>query len=318
MLRRRRTVQLRRRSSRPIPRRPSQQHARVRGDRGRRRSPRDRARPARRSAKATSRTSRRRAAQTVRARPANSSSLQSSHDQAALVRPARRRARPGRPRRGGDRRLPAASRAPAADAPAAKGSTTSPSNGGLRISPRPVYGGALLGSRNVVLSDADRVVGRVTRRSELARVCGSDRGDGVAVGNPARRLAGGQDSSHPAHRPRWNGRRVDGAQRGDAGRGRGQDARSGASARRPTTSVSVARRGSRRPSRIATSSASSTSSTSADGTLGLVMELLRGGTLEACMRERGPLSIDARASPSPPRSCRRCTTCTRRASSIAT
>ena len=28
----------------------------------------------------------------------------------------------------------------------------------------------------------------------------------------------------------------------------------------------------------------------ADGTLGLVMELLRGGTLEACMRERGPLS----------------------------
>ncbi len=27
-----------------------------------------------------------------------------------------------------------------------------------------------------------------------------------------------------------------------------------------------------------------------DGTLGLVMELLRGGTLEACMRERGPLS----------------------------
>jgi eukaryotic-like serine/threonine-protein kinase len=28
----------------------------------------------------------------------------------------------------------------------------------------------------------------------------------------------------------------------------------------------------------------------ADGTLGLVMELLRGGTLEACMRERGPIS----------------------------
>ena len=28
----------------------------------------------------------------------------------------------------------------------------------------------------------------------------------------------------------------------------------------------------------------------ADGTLGLVMELLRGGTLEACMRERGPLT----------------------------
>ena len=28
----------------------------------------------------------------------------------------------------------------------------------------------------------------------------------------------------------------------------------------------------------------------ADGTLGLVMELLRGGTLEACVRERGPLS----------------------------
>jgi serine/threonine-protein kinase len=28
----------------------------------------------------------------------------------------------------------------------------------------------------------------------------------------------------------------------------------------------------------------------ADGTLGLVMELLRGGTLEACMRERGPMS----------------------------
>jgi eukaryotic-like serine/threonine-protein kinase len=28
----------------------------------------------------------------------------------------------------------------------------------------------------------------------------------------------------------------------------------------------------------------------ADGTLGLVMELLRGGTLEVCMRERGPLS----------------------------
>lgn len=27
-----------------------------------------------------------------------------------------------------------------------------------------------------------------------------------------------------------------------------------------------------------------------DGTLGLVMELLRGGTLEACMRERGPIS----------------------------
>ncbi len=28
----------------------------------------------------------------------------------------------------------------------------------------------------------------------------------------------------------------------------------------------------------------------ADGTLGLVMELLRGGTLEACMRERGPIT----------------------------
>src|SRR3954470_8044320 len=27
-----------------------------------------------------------------------------------------------------------------------------------------------------------------------------------------------------------------------------------------------------------------------DGTLGLVMELLRGGTLESCMKERGPLS----------------------------
>jgi len=78
----------------------------------------------------------------------NQSSLQSSHDQAALFGPLGIGLGVVGLAAAGTgvylllRRAPASS---GADAPPAKGSTTSPSSGGIRISSRPVYGGAVLG-----------------------------------------------------------------------------------------------------------------------------------------------------------------------------
>ncbi|MDB5216116.1 MAG: hypothetical protein JWO86_4043 [Myxococcaceae bacterium] len=77
---------------------------------------------------------------------AQQSSLQSSHDQAALFGPLGIGMAVVGLAAAGTGVYLLLRRAPAAEAPPAKGTTTtSPSNGGLRISTRPVYGGALLG-----------------------------------------------------------------------------------------------------------------------------------------------------------------------------
>jgi hypothetical protein len=75
----------------------------------------------------------------------NQSSLQSSHDQAALFGPLGIGLGVVGLAAAGTGVFLLLRRAPAADAPPAKGTTTSPSNGGIRITTRPIYGGALLG-----------------------------------------------------------------------------------------------------------------------------------------------------------------------------
>ena len=76
---------------------------------------------------------------------ADRSSLQSSHDQAALFGPLGIGLGVVGLAAAGTGVFLLLRRAPATEAPPAKGSTTSPSSGGIRISPRPIYGGGLLG-----------------------------------------------------------------------------------------------------------------------------------------------------------------------------
>jgi hypothetical protein len=75
----------------------------------------------------------------------NQSSLQSSHDQAALFGPLGIGLGVVGLAAAGTGVFLLLRKPPAPDAAPAKGSTTSPSNGGIRISTRPVYGGAMLG-----------------------------------------------------------------------------------------------------------------------------------------------------------------------------